>query len=203
MWVKVCGVTSVEQALMVQAAGVDAIGLNRIPSSPRCIPVERAAEIASKLTCEVILLVADEPEDVLAEQVQAIQPDRVQLHGGEPPSYGAWLGTPLLKAHRAKPGVLQDIERYGQRRFLLDAYVRGQLGGTGKRVDLELARQASELGECVLAGGLNPENVAAAVRATGCWGVDTASGVESAPGIKDPALVRAFVQAARSLSTTG
>lgn len=197
MWVKVCGVTSLHQALQVQAAGVDAIGLNLVPSSKRCISPELAAELAEALDCEVVLLVADMDEIELGERVDQIQPDRVQLHGSESPSFGAWLGTPLLKAHRAKAGVLAEIQRFGQQRFLLDAYVPGELGGTGARVDLALARQACALGECVLAGGLNPENVAEIIDAVRPWGVDTASGVESAPGIKDLARVRAFVEAAR------
>jgi phosphoribosylanthranilate isomerase len=197
MWVKVCGVTSLDQALQVQACGVDAIGLNLVPSSKRCITPALAAQLADALDCEVVLLVADMDEIELGERVDQIQPDRVQLHGSESPSFGAWLGTPLLKAHRAKPGVLDDIQRFGQQRFLLDAYVPGELGGTGARVDLVLARQAAALGECVLAGGLRPENVAEIIDAVRPWGVDTASGVESAPGLKDMARVRAFVEAAK------
>lgn len=197
MWVKVCGVTSVAQALAVQACGVDAIGLNLVPSSRRCISPELAAEIAEALLCEVVLLVADMDEIELGERVAQIAPDRVQLHGSESPAFGAWLGTPLLKAHRAKAGVLEQIQRYGQQRFLLDAYVPGVLGGTGARVDLELARQAAQLGQCVLAGGLTPDNVAGIIDAVRPWGVDTASGVESAPGIKDLDRVRAFVEQAK------
>ena len=197
MWVKVCGVTSLHQALQVQACGVDAIGLNLVPSSKRSISPALAAELAQALDCEVVLLVADMDEIELGERVNQIQPDRVQLHGAESPSFGAWLGTPLLKAHRAKPGVLDEIRRFGQQRFLLDAYVPGELGGTGARVDLDLARQAAALGECVLAGGLRPENVAEIIDAVRPWGVDTASGVESDPGIKDMARVRAFVEAAK------
>lgn len=197
MWVKVCGVTCTDQARQVQACGVDAIGLNLVPSSKRCISPKLAAEIAEALDCEVVLLVANMDEIELGELVDQVQPDRVQLHGSESPSFGAWLGTPLLKAHRAKAGVLSEIQRFGQQRFLLDAYVPGELGGTGARVDLALARQAAAMGECVLAGGLTPENVAEIIDAVRPWGVDTASGVESGPGIKDLARVRAFVEAAK------
>lgn len=197
MWVKVCGVTCMDQARQVQACGVDAIGLNLVPSSKRCISPKLATEIAEALDCEVVLLVANMDEIELGELVDQVQPDRVQLHGSESPSFGAWLGTPLLKAHRAKTGVLSEIQRFGQQRFLLDAYVPGELGGTGARVDLALARQAAAMGECVLAGGLTPENVVEIIDAVHPWGVDTASGVESGPGIKDLARVRAFVEAAK------
>ena len=165
--------------------------------------MDTAAAIAEAVHIETVLVVVDRPEEELSELVAAIGPSRVQLHGREPPGFGAWLGVCCFRAFRARPGVLEQIPRHGHRRFLLDAYVPGEVGGTGQRVDLELARRAAALGELILAGGLRPDNVAAAVAAVRPWGVDVASGVESSPGVKDPDLVAAFVQRARSYAPRG
>ncbi|MCB9745889.1 MAG: phosphoribosylanthranilate isomerase [Alphaproteobacteria bacterium] len=198
MWVKVCGVRSVADARHAEACGADAIGLNLHPPSPRYVGPGLAADLAAAVRCEVVLVVVDVSEDRLAALVNRIQPTAVQLHGHEPPGFGAWLGVPILRAWRASPGVLTRIREAGDRRFLLDAHVPGQAGGTGQRVDLELARQAAAEGELILAGGLTPENVGATIRAVRPFGVDVASGVEAAPGVKDPAKVAAFVAAARA-----
>ena len=201
MWVKICGVRSVEDALHAQACGADAVGLNLHPPSVRCLDVDIAAAIAEAVDIETVLVVVDRSEEELSELVGAIQPTWVQLHGQEPPGFGAWLGVPCFKAFRGHPGVLEQIPAYGQRRFLLDAYVPGEVGGTGKLVDLDLARRAAQLGELILAGGLKPHNVAAAIQKVQPWGVDVASGVESSPGVKDPALVAAFVRACRACAS--
>lgn len=197
MWVKICGVRSVGEAEHAAACGADAIGLNLYPGSPRYVSPEIAAEIAAKVAIEVVMVVVDRPEAELARLVDQVGPTMVQLHGREPAGYGAWLGLPILRAFRAEPGVLEAIAATASARFLLDATAPGQHGGTGRRVDLELARRASALGEMVLAGGLTPDNVAEAVASVRPWGVDVASGVESSPGVKDPALVSRFVEAAR------
>ncbi|MCP4807215.1 MAG: phosphoribosylanthranilate isomerase [Proteobacteria bacterium] len=194
---KICGVTTVDDALRAQDAGADAVGFNLHPNSPRHVTSDRAAEIAEALTVPSILVVVHRTEEELGELVQEIQPSWVQLHGDQTPGFGAWLGTPVFHAHRASPGVLARIEGARQLRFLLDAYVPGEAGGTGKRVDLDLARRAAELGDLILAGGLNPDNVAATIRTVRPWGVDVASGVESSPGVKDVRAMQAFVTAAR------
>ncbi len=198
VWVKICGVRSVEDALHAQACGADAVGLNLHPPSVRCLDIETAAAIAEAVDIETVLVVVDRSEEELSELVAAIGPSRVQLHGEQPPGFGAWLGVSCFRAFRARPGVLEAIPAHGHRRFLLDAYVPGEAGGTGRRVDLELAAAAARLGELILAGGLKPDNVGAAIAAVRPWGVDVASGVESAPGVKDPAAVEAFVAAARA-----
>lgn len=200
MWVKICGVRSVADAQHAEACGADAIGLNLFPRSPRYVAPALAAELAAAVRCEVLLVVVDLTEDALAALVEQIQPTAVQLHGQEPAGYGAWLGVPLLRAWRARPGVLEQLRESGERRFLLDAHVPGQAGGTGQRVDLDLARAAAAEGELILAGGLKPGNVGEIVRAVRPFGVDVASGVESAPGVKDPAKVASFLAAARACS---
>lgn len=194
---KICGVRSVEEAQHAAACGADAIGLNLYPASPRYVSPEIAAEIAAKVAIEVVMVVVDRSEEDLARLVDRVGPTMVQLHGREPAGYGAWLGLPILRAFRAEPGVLEAIAATASSRFLLDATAPGQHGGTGRRVDLALARSAAALGELVLAGGLNPDNVAEAIANIQPWGVDVASGVESSPGVKDSGLVSRFVEAVR------
>ncbi len=172
------------------------MGINLHAKSARCVSVEIAAEIAAAVRIESILVVVDRDEAELAELVEAIRPSRVQLHGSEPPGYGAWLGVPCLRAFVATDDVLDRIRRHTNSPFLLDAYVPGQAGGTGRRVDRDLAREAAKLGPMILAGGLTPENVAEAVASVRPWGVDVASGCESAPGVMDRDKVRRFVQEA-------
>lgn len=198
MWIKICGVTTVEDALRAQDAGADAVGFNLHVRSPRHVTPDRAAEIAEALTVPSVLVVVNRSEEELGELVQLIQPSWVQLHGDEPDGFGAWLGTPLFHAHQARAGVLERIEASHHLRFLLDAHVPGVAGGTGKRVDLDLARAAAHLGELILAGGLNPDNVASVIQAVRPWGVDVASGVEARPGVKDANAMAAFVASARS-----
>ncbi|MCB9762997.1 MAG: phosphoribosylanthranilate isomerase [Alphaproteobacteria bacterium] len=197
MWVKICGVTTLDDALHAQACGADAVGLNLHPGSPRCVSPARAAALAAALDCATALVAVDLPEAELAAIVAEVRPTFVQLHGDQPPGFGASLGVPLLRAWRARQGVLDAIRADAAPRFLLDAYVPGAFGGTGRRVDLDLARRAAALGQLVLAGGLTPDNVAAVVAAARPFGVDVASGVEAAPGRKDPDKVRAFIQRAR------
>lgn len=194
---KICGLRSVEDALHAVACGADAIGLNLHPPSRRYVTPQIAAEIAQSVRVEVVLVVVDLTEDALARLVDRVGPTTVQLHGREPSGYGAWLGLPILRAFRAEPDVLRAIVASGASRFLLDAAVDGEAGGTGKRVNTGLARAAAGLGELVLAGGLTPDNVAEAIAAVRPWGVDVASGVESAPGVKDREKIRRFVAAAR------
>ena len=194
---KVCGVTTVQDAVRAQKAGADAVGFNMYARSPRHVTPERAAEIAAALQIPSVLVVVDRSEEELGELVQQIQPSWVQLHGNQTAGFGAWLGTPVFHAHKARPGVLERIQANGHLRFLLDAYVPGEHGGTGERVDVDVARDAAALGDLILAGGLDADNVAEIIRAVRPWGVDVASGIESEPGVKDHRAMRAFVAAAK------
>jgi phosphoribosylanthranilate isomerase len=207
-WVKICGVRTVEAALLARAEGADAVGLNLYAPSPRSISVEEAAELCAALReaerrdgqppTETLLVVVNPDEETLARWVDQIGPTSVQLHGELPDGFGAWLGVNQLRAFAARPGVMDTLRARAGRRFLLDAFVSGQHGGTGKTVDLALAQAASELGELVLAGGLTPENVAAALDAVQPFGVDVASGVESSPGQQSLEKIAAFIRACRS-----
>ena len=200
MLIKVCGITTPEDAEACVALGVDWLGLNFVPSSPRCIDVAAALAIRSAVRGKAALVgvVADLPEAALEELRLAVGLDRLQLHGDEPPELVRRLAPFAFKALRV--GDATDVtaaERY-EGLLLVDAKVPGALGGTGRTVDFALAAKLASARPILLAGGLGPGNVAAAVRAVSPWGVDVASGVELSPGVKDLDAVEAFVANARA-----
>ncbi len=199
MIVKVCGITTASDAEACVEAGVDWLGLNFVPSSPRRVDAATARTIRDAVGGRALLVgvVADGTEAALLELVREARLDALQLHGDEPPALVACLAPQAYKAVRI--GSAADLEWADTfpGLLLLDAKVQGALGGTGHKVDWTLASVLARSRAVVLAGGLRPENVAEAVRTVRPWGVDTASGVEASPGIKDLDAVRAFVEAAR------
>lgn len=204
MRIKICGVTTVEDAEGCAALGADMIGLNFVPSSPRRVDVARARAVADAVRgrVEIVGVFADMDATSLAAIDAAVGLDRLQLHGHEPAEAVAALGPRAFKAVRVGDAADADeVARYAGL-VLIDAKVPGALGGTGKTVDFTIAAAIAAGRPVLLAGGLGPGNVADAVRAVAPWGVDTASGVERAPGIKDLDAVAAFVAAARSSKKT-
>jgi phosphoribosylanthranilate isomerase len=197
--VKICGVTSPADADGCVAMGVDWLGLNFVPSSPRCIDVATARAIAEAVHGRALLVgvVVDRAEAELLELVREARLDSLQLHGDEPPAVVRRLAPHAYKALRV--GSREDVERANDYEGLLlvDAKVEGALGGTGRTVDFTLAAELSRARPILLAGGLTPKNVAEAARAVRPWGVDVASGVERSPGVKDLEAVKAFVENAR------
>lgn len=201
-YVKICGITSVEDAVFAVEAGADAIGLNFVPASKRVIDLATAAHIADAVgaAVELVAVVADRSAAELEELRAATGVHFLQLHGAESPEE-----LELLLPHAFKAVAIesaQDASRaadYGGERLLVDAKVEGELGGTGKRFDWSLAELLAKRRDLIVAGGLNPDNVVSALRALGPFGVDVASGVESRtnPRAKDPGRVRAFIEAVR------
>lgn len=180
---------------MAASLGVDAIGLNFHPRSPRAVSEKTASEIVAALPSFVMSVgvfvdLPGEEVDRIASQVGL---DRIQLHGDEDLDYCRARTHPVIKAFRTSPGIDPEIlARYAPLPLLLDGYRAGLAGGTGRVADWGLARVLVEQGmELILAGGLNAENLADAVRAVCPSAVDLNSGVESTPGIKDRARLTA------------
>lgn len=193
--VKVCGVTSVADALLAVEAGADAIGLNFYPRSPRAISVDTAAAISAALPrsiCRVGVFVDAVRADV-ARIVEQLALDAVQFHGDEDAEQCRGWACKTIKAVRVRDaGSLASAAALAVDFILADAYVADQPGGTGQRVPAEwLVGIPGE--RLILAGGLTPENVVDAIRAVRPAMVDVASGVERAPGIKDPEKVERFI----------
>ena len=201
--VKICGVTNVADALMAAEAGADLIGLNFYEKSPRYISLATAAEISRALSPFVLrvgVFVNPEAEQVM-EAIAACGLNLLQFHGDEDSDFCTQFGLMSVKALRVRDAEsLQKLESFNTDAFLLDAYSKSGLGGTGEKFNWELAVEAQKFGKPIfLAGGLTPENVADAVQQVRPFAVDVSSGVESAPGKKDAAKVRAFIAAVKSV----
>ncbi len=200
--VKICGVTRVADAELCVAVGADAIGLNFHPGSPRCVAVDEAARIVEAVAGRALTVgvFVDASLARIAEVKARTGIACVQLHGDEPAELLQALLPHAFKAIRVRDaGSLQQARRYAGEHILLDAFVPGQPGGTGRAFRWELAVELARERRVTLAGGLDPDNVAQAVACVQPFCVDVASGVESAPGSKDAARVRAFIAAAKGL----
>jgi phosphoribosylanthranilate isomerase len=201
--VKICGVTNVADALAATEAGADMVGLMFYEGSPRHVTLAQAAEISRALPPFVLKVgvFVNPTEAQVLEAIAACGLSLLQFHGDEDSAFCTQFGVMSLKAIRVQSvESLKTLENFHTDAFLLDAYSKGGLGGTGEKFNWELAVAAQKFGKPIfLAGGLTPENVADAVRQVRPFAVDVSSGVESAPGKKDAAKVRAFIQAVRSV----
>ncbi len=212
--IKVCGVVSPEDAAMVLAAGAEAVGINFCRKSPRYVPPQDAGAIveAARGKGTTVAVFVDEPFESIEEICGRLGIDMVQLSGDEPPEVAGRIRRPVIRTVRVGAGTgLDGFGKYPCRAVLVDAAVPGKYGGTGTTLDWDLLGRTAggpflrkgcmpPAGPGIpwlLAGGLTPENVADAIRTARPFGVDVASGVESAPGKKDPGKTRAFVENAR------
>lgn len=200
--VKICGITSLEDAHTAVDCGADALGFVFYPPSPRYVTPEQAAQIIRALPPFVttVGLFVDVTCDVVNETVARCGLDRVQLHGRETPEFCRQITRPVIKAIRIKNAEsLTHVPDYKVSAYLLDAYVEGALpGGTGTSFSWELAARAKPHGPVILAGGLTPENIAVAIAQVRPYGVDVNSGVERVPGVKDHRKVRQFIARAKA-----
>ena len=199
--IKICGLTSLEQALSCVELGADWLGLNCWSGSSRYISAEKALEIVDGLpeSVSTVGVFVNESTDTLESIMRETGMDLAQLHGDEMPESCKKITVPWFKAFRVSPDFQpQRIQDYGGETFLLDAYSKTHYGGSGQKIDLELASTVSAMGKLILAGGLAPENVADAVNKVRPWGVDVCSGVESEPGIKDLLKVKEFINNIRN-----
>lgn len=211
--IKICGVTRQQDAQAAVEAGADAIGLNFYKSSPRCVSDAVAAEIAASVRgrIKIVGVFVNHSAEQVRWIADSLQLDYVQLHGDEPLSTLQQLGgLQMIRAFRPQRGGLEAVVEFAKLArtqrielsgVLIDAYQPGHYGGTGETTDWESVRTASgRIANIplVLAGGLNPENVANAISAARPSAVDTASGVEVSPGMKSRERMSAFVSAAKA-----
>lgn len=198
VFVKVCGVTNEEDALLAVAMGADAVGFVFAPS-PRQVAPQRAAEIVRRLPAEIVTVgvFRDESRERVVETAHRARLRAVQLHGHESPADTHWIHqrvSLIIKAFAAGDPQLDHADEYAADAFLIDSATPG----SGEVFDWSLAEGAPSNRRIILAGGLTPENVADAVRVVRPWGVDVSTGVEAAPGRKDARKMRAFVEAAKA-----
>lgn len=214
-YIKICGLTNVDDARCAAEAGADFLGFIFHPQSPRFVPPEQVAAITRTIRCEFgadaprcVGVFVDEPVERVRAILDSAGLDLAQLHGSEPPAEVQALQPRAFKAIR--PQTRDDAEAAvaaycdvvpddgALPQFLLDAYHPQQFGGTGIPADLVVARLLASRFRLLLAGGLRPETVGPAIEQVRPWGVDVASGVERARGIKDHARLRAFIEAVRA-----
>lgn len=200
--VKICGLTRPEDAWAAARLGADAVGFNFWPGSTRYVPPEVARAMVDRLPPFVapVGVFVNQTEEEIRTAAAASGVRVLQLHGDEGPDLCARMPLPVVKAIRVESArSLDALGAYQVAAFLLDA-PSGGFGGSGSTFDWSLLEGVAELGPVVLAGGLTPENVAAAVRAVRPYAVDVASGVESAPGAKDVARMARFIAAVREVA---
>jgi phosphoribosylanthranilate isomerase len=212
-WVKVCGMTNLEDALLAVDAGADAVGFVFYEKSSRCVTVETARQIVQELPKEIekVGVFVNEAGDMLSEIAERAGLTAIQMHGDREDPHVADLvkaRRPELKVLAAISMVHESPDGWAMRwrpdvvhAFLVDSGSGSKPGGTGKTFDWSKSGPVLEkikaLGNVVAAGGLTPENVSMALSVLKPWGVDVVSGVETRPGKKDPEKVRAFVRAVR------
>ncbi|MEO7050201.1 MAG: phosphoribosylanthranilate isomerase [Rhodanobacter sp.] len=201
--IKCCGMTRVEDAVLAARLGADAIGLVFTARSPRRVTPAQARTVVDALPpfVSIVALFMDDDARLVDDVIQRVQPDLLQFHGSEGDTWCAQFGRPFLKAVAMGAGAsaLSRLRDYPSARgLLLDGHRVGEVGGSGKSFDWSLLPHES-VQPLILAGGLHAGNVADAVRRLRPWAVDVASGVETAPGVKDAARLAAFIQAVRKV----
>ena len=199
--VKICGITNVEQALMAQRAGADALGLVIYSKSSRYVSIEQAAEIRSAIepqTLAVALLV-NANADFVKRVINEVRPDLLQFHGDESPAFCQQFSFPFIRAIRMREGLDLNAEVAAYNAdggFLFDAWSDDQYGGTGHQFDWSRLPQEREF-KLILAGGLRPDNITQAVIQVQPDMVDVSGGVELSAGVKDPQKVATFIANAK------
>ena len=199
--VKVCGMTSLKDALFAVEGGADAVGFIFYKKSPRSVTMKIVREIVLELPpfVDTVGVFVDETAEQINKIADYCNLDIIQLHGDESPTFCKKIRRKVIKAFRIKD--MQSVKKLSSFQvsgFLLDTFSENLHGGTGKVFDWNLALPAKKFGPVIMAGGLTPNNVQQAVRQIRPYGVDVCSGVESEPGIKDHKKVRAFLNNAKA-----
>jgi len=197
--IKICGIKTMKDALAAMDAGADLLGFNFYPRSPRYIDVGKCRDIMSVMRKYAQITYVGVFVNASAVQVRATMEtcaiNLAQLHGDETPEVLAALHGKAFKAFRGVPVNPGGFARNDAPALLVDASVKGAYGGTGVAADWNGAMELAKQYPILLAGGLTPENVKAAIEQVRPWGVDVASGVEASPGVKDASRMKAFVKA--------
>ena len=201
VWIKICGITNEEDGLAAGHFGADALGFIFAPS-PRRISPEKAQEVIKALPplVQTVGVFVNEDRATVSSLAEMCGLDVLQFHGSEPADYCESFDHPVIKAVRLKNRQnLESLTKYDGvvHALLLDTYVPDKLGGTGVTFNWEWAAEARNYGRIILAGGLNPANVAAAISIAKPYGVDASSSLEHGPGIKNHAKMAQFIEEVR------
>jgi len=197
--IKICGITNTGDALAAAELGADALGFV-FAESPRRVSSGQAARISAELKFSItkVGVFVNEDADVVRDIAETCSLDTLQFHGSETPEYCRLFGSQAVKAFRVKDTVsLCELARYGAGPFVLDTYVEGTVGGTGRAYDWALAAEASANYRIILSGGLNPDNVRQAIAKVKPYAVDVSSSIEDSPGRKNIKTLKAFISAVR------
>ena len=196
--IKICGITNLNDALTAVNLGADALGFVFYPQSPRFISPDKAKKIRQKIPpftlCIGVFVNARKGEVLQIARECCL--DGLQFHGNESPEYcSSFSAYKVIKSFALKTrSDLKSITHYNIHAILIDAYDPAHYGGTGKKADWELARQAKKFGPLILAGGLTETNVQEAIKVVSPYGVDVSSSMEKRPGVKDTVKLRRFVE---------
>ncbi len=205
LFVKICGVTVLDDALSAVQWGADAIGFNFYRQSTRYISPDHAAEIIGRLPGNVmnVGVFVNPDREYVDAAIKSSGISGLQFSGNELPEAVSGFHLPIIKAiHVANVDSIHAMKSFGAITFLLDTFRDADFGGTGKLFDWDIAVEAKRFGKVIVAGGLTPENVADAVRRIRPYGVDVSSGVEVRPGVKDHRKIKEFIHRAREANTT-
>lgn len=198
-FIKICGITDVEDAVRIAELGADALGFIFYPKSKRYVTPEKAHEIIKQLPPSITTVGVFVNEENIGDILEICPLDILQLHGNESPEYCSTFSKRIVKSFRVTDDFSFEIlEKYPVHAFLLDSFVEGQYGGTGVTFDWEKAVEAKKYGNIVLSGGLNPRNIEEAIQFVQPYGVDVSSGVEIEPGRKDIEKVKKVITICRS-----
>jgi len=201
MWVKICGITKLQDAVSAARFGADAVGFV-FADSPRKVTPKQARKIAKAMPAgpEKVGVFVNRPLDEIEEIVEYCGLDLVQLHGDEDPAYCSMLGERAIKALRVRGSTdLAKVDKYPCRAVLLDGYENAGRGADDSGFDWRMVSVFDAGLPIIVAGGLTPYNVGKAITTARPFGVDVSSGVEAAPGIKDPVLIYRFIEKARKV----
>ena len=202
MRIKICGITNPEDAQIASDLGADALGFVFAKGSPRIITPEAAGNIISKLPPFIVPVgvFVDSPVEEILSIIEYTGIQCVQLHGNESPFECMKINIPVIKAFKVHEHFRADaLISFKVSAYLLDTYVEGAAGGTGKTFNWNIAVEAKAYGKIILAGGLNPGNIRVAIRKVQPYGIDISSGVESVPGKKDKRKLQQLFTAIHSL----